>query len=145
MHREEIPQLEHPIEHYYVVDTENPQTIRNYDTSNAMTGVYYHRQQQQQPSYYDERDHFDEHAALTTTYASSAFPSPDQLSASSQASLPHQYGVNHFAPAGASVGLRMTNTYFDHFSCTTCTLLIIGVILIVIIALVVAIFLVAFL
>lgn len=46
---------------------------------------------------------------------------------------------------GAAIGLRLTNTYLDHFSCTTLTMLLIGCFLCVIIGLIVAIFLVAFL
>lgn len=71
--------------------------------------------------------------------APSAFPS-----------LRHSvYGQYHrgagVVPAGQAVGLRMTNTYFDHFSCTTLAMIVVGIILCIIIGLIVAIFLVTFL
>ena len=66
--------------------------------------------------------------------------------AAGTSSVYNQYNQDGgYEPAGVAVGLRMTNTYLDHFSCTTAAMIAMGCILCIIIVLIVALFLVAFL
>lgn len=89
---------------------------------------------------------------LNTTYKS-AFPSMSThwqhtVQGSNQArnfkpSPYHLLGGRTYKPVEASVGLRLTNNYIDHFSCTTICYLVVGVLLCVLIVIIVLIILIA--
>jgi len=78
-------------------------------------------------------------------YTSTAFPSLVHH-LKEQDPVFRQYNQGYgISPSGTAIGLRMTNTYLDHFSCTNIGFILAGIIICIIIGLIVAIFLVAFL